>query len=168
MRIGFLMDPLENVRVDHDSTFALMLECRRRGLEVRELRQEWLYVADGRARARMRTVEVQRRTGAHFQVLGDGDAALADLDVLFLRKDPPVDVEYFTPGESLARRRDYVTASRWVPYKRLDLAIDASREIVKKQYAWIDRKRTGKHEPLFLSAGQRHATFADAGVVALR
>jgi len=35
MRIGFLMDPLDDVRVDHDSTFALMLECERRGLEVR-------------------------------------------------------------------------------------------------------------------------------------
>jgi len=94
MRIGFLMDPLENVRVDHDSTFALMLECRRRGLEVRELRQEWLYVADGRARARMRTVEVQRIAGAHFRVSVDAEAPLAELDVLFLRKDPPVDVDF--------------------------------------------------------------------------
>ena len=34
MRIGFLMDPLDGVRVDHDSTFALMLECQRRGWSV--------------------------------------------------------------------------------------------------------------------------------------
>jgi glutathione synthase len=94
MRIGFLMDPLEAVRVDHDSTFALMLECQRRGLEVRELRQEWLYVAEGRAHARMRTVEVQRQPGAHFRVAGDFDAPLSELDILFLRKDPPVDVDF--------------------------------------------------------------------------
>jgi len=42
----------------------------------------------------MRTVEVQRKAGAHFRVLGDGDTPLADLDVLFLRKDPPVDVDF--------------------------------------------------------------------------
>jgi glutathione synthase len=94
MRIGFLMDPLEDVRVDHDSTFALMLECQRRGIEVRELRQEWLYVADGRTHARMRTVEVQRKEGDHFRVAGDYHAALAELDVLFLRKDPPVDLDF--------------------------------------------------------------------------
>ncbi len=94
MRIGFLMDPLENVRVDHDSTFALMLECQRRGIEIRELRQEWLYVAEGRAYARMRTVEVQRQPGSHYRVAGDFDAPLAELDILFLRKDPPVDVEF--------------------------------------------------------------------------
>jgi glutathione synthase len=94
MRIGFLMDPLEAVRVDHDSTFALMLECQRRGLEIRELRQEWLYVSEGRAHARMRTVEVQRKPGAHFRVAGEFEAPLAELDILFLRKDPPVDVEF--------------------------------------------------------------------------
>jgi glutathione synthase len=94
MRIGFLMDPIESVRVDHDSTFALMLECQRRGLEIRELRQEWLYAAEGRTCSRMRTVEVQRQPGAHYRVAGDFDAPLAELDILFLRKDPPVDVAY--------------------------------------------------------------------------
>ena len=94
MRIGFLMDPLDRVRVEHDSTFALMLECQRRGVEIRELRQDWLYYADGRTCARMRTVEVQRQAGAHFRVVGEFDAPLAELDILFLRKDPPVDVEF--------------------------------------------------------------------------
>src|SRR5207237_10370124 len=82
MRIGFLMDPLENVRVFHDSTFALMLECQRRGLEVRELRQEWLYVADSKAHARMRAVEVQREEGDHVRVAGGAAAQLWALDAL--------------------------------------------------------------------------------------
>jgi glutathione synthase len=94
MRIGFLMDPIEGVRVDHDSTFALMLECQRRGLEVRELRQEWLYAAEGRACSRMRVVEVQRQPGAHYRVAGDFEAPIDELDILFMRKDPPVDVAF--------------------------------------------------------------------------
>jgi glutathione synthase len=94
MRIGFLMDPLDGVRIDHDSTFALMLECQRRGIEVRELRQEWLFFAEGRARSRMRTVAVERSAGAHFRVIADEDAELGELDVIFLRKDPPVDVDF--------------------------------------------------------------------------
>lgn len=94
MRIGFLMDPLDSVRIEHDSTFALMLECQRRGLEVQELRQEWLFAKGGEAWSRMRTVEVQREEGKHYRVLADADARLAKLDILFLRKDPPADVEY--------------------------------------------------------------------------
>ena len=94
MRFGFLMDPLEGVRIDHDSTFALMLECQRRGIEVRELRQEWLWVEGGRAWSRMRSVAVQRVAGTHFRVAADEASPLSELDVLFLRKDPPVDVEF--------------------------------------------------------------------------
>lgn len=93
MIFGFLMDPLDTVRVNHDSTFALMLECQRRGIEVRELRQEWLFAVAGSAHSRMRTVEVQRAS-PHFRVVRDADSSLAELDVIFLRKDPPADVEY--------------------------------------------------------------------------
>jgi glutathione synthase len=93
MIFGFLMDPLESVRVHHDSTFALMLECRRRGIEVRELQQPWLFARAGSAHSRMRTVEV-RRGSPHFDVVKDADAPLGELDVIFLRKDPPADVEY--------------------------------------------------------------------------
>ena len=88
------MDPLEEVRADHDSTFALMLECRRRGIEVLELRQEWLFVAGGRTFSRMRIVEVAREPGNHFRVIADDEAPLEALDVLFLRKDPPVDLDF--------------------------------------------------------------------------
>jgi glycosyltransferase involved in cell wall biosynthesis len=34
---------------------------------------------------------------------------------------PPVDTEFFTPGESIETGEYYVTASRFVPYKRVDL-----------------------------------------------
>lgn len=101
MRFGFLMDPVEFVRPDHDSTFALMLECQRRGIEVRELRQEWLYATQAGARSRMRTIAVQRKPGAHHRVLADADAPLAGLDAIFLRKDPPVDAEFIRATQLL-------------------------------------------------------------------
>jgi glycosyltransferase involved in cell wall biosynthesis len=40
---------------------------------------------------------------------------------------PPVDVVFFTPSEAAAVAGSYVTASHWVPYKRLDLIVDAFR-----------------------------------------
>ncbi|WNG13266.1 glutathione synthase [Cystobacter fuscus] len=94
LTFGFLMDPLESVRVDHDSTFALMLEAQRRGHQVRYFEQPWLRFNGSRAEARMRTVTVRREPGRHFDVLGDALQPLSELDVLFLRKDPPVDAEF--------------------------------------------------------------------------
>jgi glycosyltransferase involved in cell wall biosynthesis len=38
---------------------------------------------------------------------------------------PPVDVDYFTIAEPAPRDAPYVTASRWVPYKRIDLIVAA-------------------------------------------
>lgn len=48
----------------------------------------------------------------------------------FYRRDatvvhPPVDVDYFTPRFEPGEDKPYVTASRWVPYKRIDLVVAA-------------------------------------------
>lgn len=94
LTLGFLMDPLEGVRVDHDSTFALMLEAHRRGHRVRYLEQGWLRFNGTQAEARMRTVSVRREPGRHYEVLEEAVAPLSSLDVLFLRKDPPVDADF--------------------------------------------------------------------------
>lgn len=94
LTIGFLMDPLETVRVDHDSTFALMLEAQKRGHRVLYFEQGWLRFNGRCAEARMRHVTVRREPGRHFDVLDEAARPLSELDVLFLRKDPPVDAEF--------------------------------------------------------------------------
>jgi glutathione synthase len=99
------MDPLEAVREYHDSTFALMLECQRRGHEIVELNQSEIYFRGDRAHARMRTVRVQREAGNHFRVLHDARGPLSTLHVIFLRKDPPVDAEFLHATQLLALAR---------------------------------------------------------------
>ena len=94
LRVGFLMDPIESILVGHDTTFAFMFECQRRGHEIRYFEQKDLGFRDDRAMARMRTVRVRRVKGSHYEVLAESIAPLSDLHVLFLRKDPPVDIAY--------------------------------------------------------------------------
>lgn len=94
LTFGFLMDPLEHVRVDHDSTFQMMLEAQRRGHTVRYFEQSWLRFSGTASEARMRTVTVRREPGRHFEVLEESVWSISSLDVLFLRKDPPVDAEF--------------------------------------------------------------------------
>ncbi len=94
LRVGFLMDPIESILVGHDTTFAFMFECQRRGHEIRYFEQKDLGFRDDRAMARMRTVRVRRVKGSHYEVLAESIVPLSDLHVLFLRKDPPVDIAY--------------------------------------------------------------------------
>jgi glutathione synthase len=94
LRIGFLADPIESFVVGHDTTFTFMLEARRRGHHVLFFEQRDLFVDERGAGARMRWLEVRKTKGDHFSVLDERAVTIADLDVLFLRKDPPVDVDY--------------------------------------------------------------------------
>jgi len=94
LTFGFLMDPLEQVLVHHDTTFALMRAAQTRGHRVLSFGQEQVFHLAGRALARAREVEVFDRQGHHFRVLGERELPLGSLDVLWLRKDPPVDVAF--------------------------------------------------------------------------
>lgn len=94
LRVGFLMDPIERIEVGHDSTFALMLETQRRGHELRYFMQHEMSVLAGAATAPMRHLEVRREPGNHYTVRSTDPLPLGELDVLFLRKDPPVDIEF--------------------------------------------------------------------------
>lgn len=46
---------------------------------------------------------------------------------------PPVDIERYTPDAGTPRDAYYVTVSRFVPYKRLDLIVDAFRELPDRE-----------------------------------
>lgn len=91
LNVGFLMDPLERVLVHHDTTFALMLATQARGHRMLCFEQYQLSHVQGRPTVRAREVEVQPVQGAHFRVVGNHTLGLDELDMVWLRKDPPVD-----------------------------------------------------------------------------
>jgi glutathione synthase len=94
LRIGFLIDPIETLIVGHDTSLAFMLECQRRGHEVHYFEQRDLAYREGRVRAAAKRVELRRTKGEHYRVLEESALELSTLDAVFMRKDPPVDVEY--------------------------------------------------------------------------
>jgi glutathione synthase len=106
LRIGFLIDPIEHLIVGHDTSLAFMLECQRRGHEVHYFEQKHLEYRDGGPQAFAKRVELKRARGDHYRVISEGAVPLDGFDVIFLRKDPPVDVEYLQATQlvELARR----------------------------------------------------------------
>ena len=94
LTIGFLMDPLESVLVHHDTTFALMRSAQSRGHRLLSFGQDALFHEGGQVHARAREVEVFEEQGRHFRVIAEREVPLGMLDVLWMRKDPPVDVTF--------------------------------------------------------------------------
>lgn len=97
LRIGVVMDPLPSVHPDKDTTFALMLEAQKRGHELWVVHHRDLFCIDADVRAMGRRAEVFRPAAAgepHHRFHQSAPLALADLDVVWMRTDPPVDADY--------------------------------------------------------------------------
>ena len=105
VKAGVVMDPIGSINVKKDTTLAMMLAAQRRGWELRYMELGDLFVRDGEAHARMRPVEV--RDDPHdWHTLGEGrTGALASLDVILMRKDPPFDMEFVYSTYILERPR---------------------------------------------------------------
>lgn len=95
LRTLFVMDPLDRINVGGDSTYMLMLEARRRGWPVWFCTPTDLYALNGRAWGRVHPVEVRwRDEGPPFSPGLVEERCLSDFDVVWMRKDPPFDMDY--------------------------------------------------------------------------
>ncbi|NEX22277.1 glutathione synthase [Thiorhodococcus mannitoliphagus] len=94
IRIGFLMDPIGSINIKKDSSFAMMLAAQQRGWQLWYTEIGDLFMLEGQAMARMRSVEVADDVGGWFRFSDEQVLPLARLDVLMMRKDPPFNMEY--------------------------------------------------------------------------
>jgi len=93
-KFAFVMDPLESVLPDKDTTFVFMLEALARGHQVFFLGLKDLYTQGHQAFAFARRCEVSR-AAPHYRLLDDGSVyPLEAFDAIFMRKDPPADDAY--------------------------------------------------------------------------
>jgi len=99
MNIGFLMDRLDSINPENETTSHLMYECNQRGHTVYFLEPHDVYIRKNEVVARMRNITVpaslsmkkywrallscQKREELIFETV-------TDLDALFLRKNPPL------------------------------------------------------------------------------
>ena len=94
IRLGIVMDPISKIKIEKDTSFAMLLEAQTRGYEIFYMEVSDLYLRDGRAFARMRRLHVQRDSQNWFQFSEESEEALDTLHVLLMRKDPPFDQEF--------------------------------------------------------------------------
>lgn len=94
MQCVFLMDPIDSIDIDADSTFVMMLEAQARGHELWIAHPRELYLQGGRPWVQARPVQVQRVRDDHAQLGEPRDLELDAQDAVFMRKDPPFDTDF--------------------------------------------------------------------------
>jgi glutathione synthase len=98
MLFAFVMDPLELVLPDKDTTFVFMLESLARGHEVYFAEVADLFVHTSMPHARVRRAEVMRPQtpgDPHHRLFEERVLPLDSFDAVFMRKDPPFDMSFF-------------------------------------------------------------------------
>ncbi|SDW85830.1 glutathione synthase [Marinobacter mobilis] len=94
VRLGIVMDPIEAIQYKKDSSLAMLWAAQQRGWQLEYMEQKDLYMAGGQARAHTRDLTVHHDPESWFSFGASQDRALGDLDVILMRKDPPVDREF--------------------------------------------------------------------------
>ncbi len=114
MRFAFIMDPIQHVLIDKDTTFVFMLEAQSRGHEVWYLEMSDLFIERARAMGRARRIELRRELDNHFTFGAEHTGPLGEFDAIFMRKDPPFDIAYLHATQllDLAQNEDAVVLNR--------------------------------------------------------
>ena len=106
IKIGIVMDPISDIKIHKDSSFAMLLEAQSRGWELYYLEMQDLYLDNGRCFASSKKLTVQRDPENWYQLEEATDHPLSELDAVLMRKDPPFDTEYIYATYLLERAED--------------------------------------------------------------
>ncbi|HXD35248.1 MAG TPA: glutathione synthase [Rhodanobacter sp.] len=94
LSVGILMDPIDAIKVAKDTSLAMLLEAGRRGHALHYFEQGDLALRDGVPWVRSAPLDV-RDDPQHWYALGQPQwRDLRELDVVLMRKDPPVDAQF--------------------------------------------------------------------------
>ncbi|WP_042147482.1 MULTISPECIES: glutathione synthase [unclassified Pseudoalteromonas] len=94
IKLGIVSDPISGFNIKKDTGFAMMVEAQSRGYEIYYMEMDDLYLRKGQAFATAAKAQVFEDENHWYDLEEKQSIALADLDVILMRKDPPFDTEY--------------------------------------------------------------------------
>ncbi|WP_432255478.1 glutathione synthase [Limimaricola sp. AA108-03] len=96
LKVALQMDPIGSVNIDADTTFRIGEEAQARGHELFYYTPDRLAFQEGRVTARGWPLELRREKGNHYSLGEEREVDLSEMDVVWLRQDPPFDMGYIT------------------------------------------------------------------------
>jgi len=94
LKIAFVMDPVESINIDKDTSFVLMLEHQKRGHEIHYLKLGDLFVRNGRAWGNSTRITMKREYGNYYKLENTETIPLDSFDAVWMRKDPPFNQDF--------------------------------------------------------------------------
>ncbi len=92
--LGVVMDPIQLISFKKDSTLAILLAAQKQGFELFYMQQQDLFLENGEPRASMTPLRVYDDPNGWYELGESRVAALEEMNVLLMPKDPPFDSEF--------------------------------------------------------------------------
>ena len=97
INIGFQMDPLESLSLEDDTTLAIIEECLSKNYNIWHFLPKDVSYINGEVMASSKIIlELNRDIQPSFKTSDSISKNLKELDLIFLRQDPPFDMSYIT------------------------------------------------------------------------
>jgi glutathione synthase len=103
VRLAVVMDPIDHIKFEKDTTLAMLLAAQARGWSLHYLEQADLRLRDGVAEGRSRPLNVRADPKDWYSLGEPAVVALGGFDVILMRKDPPFDMEFIYSSYILER-----------------------------------------------------------------
>ena len=115
MKLAVLLDALHHLKPYKDTSLALIKRAQELGWSCVYFTQDDLFCSEGRAYARVYSISIGDEHSKNWAKTKDlGEKALADFDIILMRKDPPFNMEYIytTYLLELAEREGVLVANK--------------------------------------------------------
>jgi glutathione synthase len=93
-KLGVVMDPIGAINFHKDSTLAMLLAADKRGWQLYYMEQGDLFLQDSRCHARLSPLQFRTDENDWFSLSETVTVPLDELDVVLMRMDPPVNMEF--------------------------------------------------------------------------
>ncbi|XBC41534.1 MAG: glutathione synthase [Buchnera aphidicola (Nurudea yanoniella)] len=94
IKLGIIMDPISSINIKKDSSFAILLEAQRRKYSIYYMELSDLYLKNDQPFSKVKLLFLKNNKTKWFHFKKYEDISLIKLDIILMRKDPPVDENY--------------------------------------------------------------------------
>ena len=94
VHLGVIMDPLHDIKIQKDTTVAMLQEAQQQEWKIFYMEQQDLYLENGVCMATMYPIEIDLTRNPWYQLKKPINQPLSKLQAILMRKDPPFDMEY--------------------------------------------------------------------------
>ena len=93
-RLGFVLDPIESFNIKKDSSLAMIEAAQDRGADVWYIQQLAMSLVGDKVVAQAQKIRINLQASPWYALSDMQELDLSELDAIFMRKDPPFDINY--------------------------------------------------------------------------